>query len=260
MIKKIIIFAPHQDDEILACAGTISLYKKMGTEIFIVFATNGDFYGRSSAVKRLNESITALKRLDIDERNIIVLGFADTGMDFEHSFLWRLYHLSAKEILKSNVSDRTYHPFGDLEYPMQKFGDHYLYTHSAFAHIIEYLIQDINPDVIFTSSRLDAHGDHSALCMFIEDALKNMQKAIPVFQYIIHSGNDKMWPQRDSLFYNRPENISKELWKRRIIIPVNDDLKKRALIQLFESQISPSGYLLSFAKREEIFFDTKEVT
>lgn len=259
MHKKVIVFAPHQDDEILACSGTIHLLKKSGADIYIVFATNGDFYGKESAAVRLKESMDAAKLLQIDEEKIIILGFADTGMDYKDSFLWKLYHALPNEIVSSPVSSVTYHPQNLEEYSMQKLGTHLPYTKNAFVQIINYLINDIRPDIIFVSSILDAHGDHAALCKFVTDAVYKSSKDTLIYQYIIHSGDDKNWPRRGSLYYSRPQNVTEELWQNRITVTIGHSFEKQKLIQLFESQLSPSGYLLSFAKQEEIFFDTKEV-
>ena len=259
MKKRVIIFAPHQDDEILGCAGTIDLLNKSNIEIFIVFATNGDFYGKASAEIRLQESTTALNALGIQEDHIIVLGFADTGMAYKESFLWKMYHSHAEETINSPVSDSTYHPFDCEEYSKGKYGMHLPYTKKAFSYVLKSLIEDIKPDIIITSSSLDMHGDHSALCRFIENTIDEMNINIRIYQYIIHSGNDKEWPCRNSMYYTRPENVSEDLWQRRITVELDKSFDKKSLIELFQSQLSPSGYLLSFAKREEFFLDTKEV-
>ena len=41
-MKKILIVAPHPDDEILGCGGIISKYTKSGCEIFVAIMTNGN--------------------------------------------------------------------------------------------------------------------------------------------------------------------------------------------------------------------------
>lgn len=260
MKKRAIIFAPHQDDEILACAGTIDQLNKSGVEVFIVFATNGDFCGKKSAAIRLSESTAALKSLNINSEHIIVLGFADTGMAYEDSFLWNLYHSQSDKVIKSKVADHTYHPWGDKEYSMQKFGFHSQYTRNAFSQVLKYLIEDIKPDLLFSSSWLDAHGDHAALCMFIKEVVSTTGIDIPIYQYIIHSGDDKKWPHREMAYFSKPENIPEKWWNERICIMVDRNLNKRRLIQLFKSQLSPSGYLLSFAKNEEFFLMSKRLS
>lgn len=259
MDKRVIIFAPHQDDEILGCAGTIDLLMKSNIEIFVVFATNGDFCGKESSKTRLQESIAALNVLGIQKDHIIVLGFADTGMAYKDSFLWKMYHSHGEETISSPISSNTYHPFDCEEYSKKKYGRHLPYTKNAFLHILKCLIEDINPDIIITSSSLDMHGDHAALCRFIENAIEEMEINIRIYQYIIHSGNDKEWPHRNSMYYTRPQNVTENLWKKRITVELDKSFDKKKLIELFQSQLSPSGYLLSFAKREEFFLDTNEV-
>ena len=41
MAKTTVIFAPHPDDEILACGGTIAKKVKEGQEVYIVIMTDG---------------------------------------------------------------------------------------------------------------------------------------------------------------------------------------------------------------------------
>ena len=116
MKDKAMILAPHQDDEIIACAGTINLLKELGLEVFIVFATNGDSGGREGASIRLKESTTVLKRLGISEKNIIILGFADTGMDYDNIFLWNLYHSPES---KKHGTPRPIYPSVLCEIPLR---------------------------------------------------------------------------------------------------------------------------------------------
>lgn len=42
--KNVMFFAPHEDDEINLYGGVIEQYVKHGSEVRIVFSTNGDFY------------------------------------------------------------------------------------------------------------------------------------------------------------------------------------------------------------------------
>jgi len=43
MPSRIIIFAPHPDDETLAWGGTIALNTRLGNEVHIVFMTDGRY-------------------------------------------------------------------------------------------------------------------------------------------------------------------------------------------------------------------------
>lgn len=41
--KKILVLAPHQDDEVIGCGGTILRYLKEGTEVRIIYMTDGRY-------------------------------------------------------------------------------------------------------------------------------------------------------------------------------------------------------------------------
>ena len=42
MYKNILIIAPHADDEILGCGGSIAKFSRLGYEVFVLVLTNGN--------------------------------------------------------------------------------------------------------------------------------------------------------------------------------------------------------------------------
>ena len=42
MKKKILVLAPHADDEILGCGGSIAKFSRLGYEVFVLILTNGN--------------------------------------------------------------------------------------------------------------------------------------------------------------------------------------------------------------------------
>jgi len=68
--KKILIIAPHADDEILGCGGTISKYCKMGIQVYISILTNAylgapEFFSKKQIKNIRQESISANKILKV---------------------------------------------------------------------------------------------------------------------------------------------------------------------------------------------------
>ena len=57
MQQDIVIFAPHQDDEIL---GGYAVIRQQPEHIYVVFLTNGDYEGADVARTRWQESCAAL--------------------------------------------------------------------------------------------------------------------------------------------------------------------------------------------------------
>jgi LmbE family N-acetylglucosaminyl deacetylase len=40
-MRKILVIAPHPDDEVLGCGGTIAKYTKQGDEVYLCIVTKG---------------------------------------------------------------------------------------------------------------------------------------------------------------------------------------------------------------------------
>ncbi|MFO8019581.1 MAG: PIG-L family deacetylase [Promethearchaeia archaeon] len=78
--KRIMVFAPHPDDEIVSCGGTILKYQDLGSEITVVIATAGlggyakERNKRSIKKKRKKESEKVAEALDCE---LIELGYTD---------------------------------------------------------------------------------------------------------------------------------------------------------------------------------------
>jgi len=80
---KTIVFAPHQDDETLACGGTIYLKKQVGTCVKIVFMADGSNSHSGLIARdelrniRVSEAIAAASDLGVEEKDLIFLGYED---------------------------------------------------------------------------------------------------------------------------------------------------------------------------------------
>ena len=61
--KKVMFFAPHEDDEINLYGGVIEQYVKNGSEVRIVFSTNGDFYRLGKC--RIREALSVAESYEI---------------------------------------------------------------------------------------------------------------------------------------------------------------------------------------------------
>jgi len=55
-MKKIIVFAPHQDDEVIGCGGLLSKLHEQGTEIHLIFLTDGENSSRNMSMTRHREA------------------------------------------------------------------------------------------------------------------------------------------------------------------------------------------------------------
>lgn len=80
--ERIMILAPHCDDEIIGCGGAILSYLKEGKEVFITYMTNGQKQGsqtdaREIIEERQKEAYQVAKELGIPSENLFFLGGTD---------------------------------------------------------------------------------------------------------------------------------------------------------------------------------------
>lgn len=257
---KTMILAPHQDDEILGCCYYIHQAIEKGNDVAVVFATNGDHHGKEIAKIRYQESLSALRHLGLNANNIFYLGYGDTGMSFTKSFLMNLFLASPSNVFLSSCENQTYHPAGLQTVRQMATGKQGCYSKENFTQDLNYIINYFSPNEILCTSENDLHGDHCALRLFLKEI--KLPANSEVHEYIIHSQNDSIWPNRNKTSFMRPDCVPENKWKQRISIMAPEALqdKKRKALQSFLSQQSTDffkEYFERFVKEEEIFFPCK---
>lgn len=242
--KKILIIAPHQDDELFLCGTIIGALRTVSSKIYVVFVTNGD-YG-NSFFQRKKESIEALNVFKISKKNIFFLGYGDQyDTDYGH-----IYHAPEDEIVKSiNGNTCTY---GD-EYCFIKHGVHHEYTFRNFKNDFTEIIEDIYPDVIFCND-LDWHPDHRAVSLMFDhimgDILKRHNEYHPEvykgFVYFLGWDGKQDYKMINLASTKKPRRVLSNdrrfelgnpyfLWSERICFPIDNNLLLRKRNKLYKS-------------------------
>lgn len=275
---RIVVLVPHQDDEILMCAGILKRAAKLGLDPLVVMATNGDYGCDDYSVGhgRLRETLEGLKVLGIGAESVVFLGYADTGMPEEDSFLAGLYReTDGGKVHVSHCSGHTYGLPEKPEFHMEETGSHGLYTRDGWKADLDAVLKKYRPDIIFTTSGSDTHGDHSGLYHFLCEILfewKQGGERIPdVYQGIVHStAGDEVWPRRDeeAVSFTCPPGLEKDcglLWDDRVSFEVPDTMKtsdrnqneKSLALSKHVTALKPDAvdFLYSFVKSEEIFWE-----
>lgn len=276
--QNILVIAAHPDDEVLMAAGIIRRAVMEKRRISVVVATNGDYlcadYSKGSA--RLQESLDVLTKLGMKEQDIYFLGYPDTGVDSEKSFLYRLMYTENEEtVISGSAGCETYGiSGGKQDFSYQRTGYHASYCRRCFEADLIAVLEITSPQLVITTSEWDQHADHVALARFVAGALKKRlngsENEVELWQSLIHSpAGDDTWPEAGSCF-TIPPNFEKSTglkWEHRITVMVPEsmyspnpqDNGKRNSILEYKTAFSPSEpevrkYLLSFAKQEEIFW------
>jgi LmbE family N-acetylglucosaminyl deacetylase len=172
---RLLILAPHPDDESLATGGLIQRAVKAGAKVRVLFATDGDnnpwpqrFVERKLQIsytdrarwgrRRRKEALSALEVLGLPKGSARFLGLPDQGIT---NLLMR-----AEEAV--------------------------LFT--LWAELKEW-----EPTVFVIPSATDAHPDHSALFVLVHLALLRLQSQPRVLRFIIHEPRRKSERGRVSL-------------------------------------------------------------
>ncbi|MEN6390364.1 MAG: PIG-L deacetylase family protein [Syntrophomonas sp.] len=83
-LSRIMVFAPHPDDDVLGCGGSIVKHREKGRQVRVVFLTSGEagspvYQPGGLSRVREEEAAQALRILDVEEP--VFLGLTDGGIE-----------------------------------------------------------------------------------------------------------------------------------------------------------------------------------
>jgi LmbE family N-acetylglucosaminyl deacetylase len=159
---RVMIFAPHPDDEALGNAALIQVARAAGAQVRVVFVTDGEsnpwpqryverrwFIDADCrlrwGVRRRAESLRALETLGLLPTDAIFLGLPDQGL----TKLWE------------QLDQRALH-----------------------LHVAE--LRAFQPTMVIVPSHDDNHPDHTGSLAIIQHAMKLAEVNVPQWAYLIH--------------------------------------------------------------------------
>jgi len=266
---RILVLAPHPDDEVLGCAGIIQKAKVRGIPVHIVFFTYGDFNEWSFIVYhkrrvfmpkavqgmgmvRHDEAIGAAASLGLGPRQLTFLGYPDFGT----LTIWD-FHWGDTAPFRSALTRANKVPYRDALRPGAP------YKGQEVLQDLETVIRDFKPTKIFVSHPADHNQDHRALYLFTRVALWDLRKELTpqVYPYLIHFAR---WPlprgYHPDDFLVPPRLFTKQIaWQQDRLDSKELDRKAAALHKHRSQYMSSGRYLLSFVRANEIFGDFSPV-
>lgn len=262
---RILILAPHPDDEVLGCAGVIQKALHLKIPVQVVFLTNGDsnqwsffVYRKFPVVMpqavmkmgmlRCDEATAAAGILGLSPDNLIFLGYPDFGtLNIWYS------HWHNRSPLRSILTRKKAVPYKSAFRP----GAHH--KGEDILEDIKSIIQDFKPTKIFVSHPVDHSGDHLSMYLFTRVAIWDlkMEEDVELNPYLIHY---LAWPKVKGFHPQRllepPAPLNEQiLWRSYQLSPVEMELKTSALKAHLSQYRSNTKYLLSFIRPNELFGD-----
>lgn len=266
---RIVVFAPHSDDETLGCGGVLALASMNHARVRVVLLTNGDGFriavGRAYktvrvtpqqciefAYKRQRETLKALATLEVSEDRVVFLGYPDRGI----ARLWER-HWESDNPYVSHATGHDRSPYANS------------YTQNAL-HCGESLLADIvsvlkeeEPTDIYIPHPSDNHPDHYATYCFVMAAVEQLKSEKAAFAsglrahtYLVHRGD---WPcprgDHPKQPLSPPYSLSRAdtRWQS-LQLPDDVAQAKRRAIRCYKTQTAiERTFLMSFARENELF-------
>jgi LmbE family N-acetylglucosaminyl deacetylase len=176
-VQRILILAPHCDDETLGAGGLIQSAVQAGIETRVVIATNGDGYRFATSEEfhkmyptsrdyirmgevRQDESLAALAKLGIPAGHVYFLSYPDRGTPALLEKYWSPSQPYRSPFSSVNQSPypRTYHPAS-------------VYAGADYLSDLISILTGYRPDLVVFPNPEDTHPDHWGLGIFTRLAL-----------------------------------------------------------------------------------------
>jgi LmbE family N-acetylglucosaminyl deacetylase len=264
---KLLVLSPHCDDEILGAGGLIHAAQRAGLEVRAVIMTNGDGYPFATMQEfrqvyphasdfirmgnvRQQESLSALRRLGISEKNVTFLSYPDRGTPE----LW-FDHWLATDPYRSPFTESTHSPY-PMTYDLEA-----VYAGEDLLTNVQEIIQSFRPDLIVYPHPDDVHPDHWGLSAFARLAILITTRKDPDYQptqlaYLVHRPDFPEPPglkMKESLL--PPKALSRVYsdWYRLDLQPEDVQLKYDAIRDYRTQWPYLRGLMERFARRNELF-------
>lgn len=257
--QRLLIIAPHCDDETLGAGGLIAQARRKGIAVQVVFLTNGDAFSAACALVtgsippqskdyvkfgelRQKEALAALKSLGVGPESVTFLGYPDQGI----RALWET-NWSPEKPFRSRFTQKT----------TTTAASHRPYCGQSLVEDLTQCIVKCAPTDIFVTHPADDHPDHSLAASFTEAALqKSKQERVLLHYYIVHRGD---WPLPQGYSPHQPLvppsgfTTADTLWRSSALSADELKAKERAL-GAYGSQLKLCDrQLRSFLRTTEIF-------
>ena len=259
---RVLVLAPHPDDEVLCCGGLIRRALERGAEVHVVWMTSGDGFEmdelvlnrgrhvtpadlRALGARRMEEARATARALGVPRANLYFLGYPDRGL--RPLFLEHYYvpYRSPYTRLDSVAYPGTLSPGAP-------------YTGEALERDLEAVFERVDPTRVYLPSPRDAHPDHQATSYFAQRVAGRRGQVDRLRYWIVHGGLE--WPLPKGYhpaLALEPAPRGRGLdWRRFALTPAEEEAKHAATLA-HKSQLDVlSRFMLAFVRTNELFSTT----
>ena len=230
--KRVMLIVPHEDDDLNVLGGVTEEYVRHGSEVFVVFMTNGD--NHCAGEIRIAEAIDLYRHLGIPEDHVIFLGYGDYMRTENYHF----YNAPLDEVFTSSAGKSATYAL-DTHPP---FRSGHPYTLRNLMQDMKDVILEKKPETIYCAD-YDRHWDHRCCSLLFDRVMGTLLKEEPDYSPAVFKGfaySTAWYAQADffetnilstqdfqtSLFGQQPEVYR---WSERVRLPVLPGALSRSL-------------------------------
>ena len=266
---RLLVLAPHPDDEALAAAGLIQRVHAAGGTVRVVMLTSGDGFPegvevadgvahpgagdfRGYGAAREHESVTAMGLLGVPPSQLTFLGFPDEGL----CRIASTYLFDKRRAFASPYTQRERPPATEQVVRGVR------YRGVDMRRELEEIVTAFRPTLIALPHPEDEHPDHCSTHIFAREAVDAvpppLRSRLRVLHYLVHYGQ---WPLSADAGLGSmllpPDGFptTEGTWRRLTLTPSEVETKKQALLAYRTQMLVIGRFMLAFGRTTELFLE-----
>lgn len=266
---RLLVLAPHPDDEALGAAGLIQRVVARGGAVRVVLLTSGDGFPegveaadgiarpgasdfRGYSVTRERETVTAMGLLGVAPSQVTFLGFPDEGL----CRIASTYLYDKRRAFASPYTQRERPP------ATEQMVRGVRYRGVDVRRELETIVTTFRPTLLVLPHPADEHPDHCSTHIFAREALEAVPAALRsrmrVLHYLVHFGQ---WPLSADAGLGAtllpPESFpaAASAWRQVTLTQAEADTKKQALLAYRTQLLVIGRFMLAFGRSTELFLE-----
>ena len=238
-LNRLVVVAPHPDDEVLGCAGSILQALEKNISVSVFYLTNGDANRAGVSLDNHRFFPTASQYMNYGQmrRKEAEQALSTLGVAAQDSYFFGLPDLGLRALQRSGYT-QTYCsaftkaqavPYADAVEP------HLPHTREAVLSAICSLLGELQPSQLLLPSPADSHSDHRACTALLLEAVAHSCISPEVYAYPIHSPH---WPKPAGTTITLPllaPTFRRSEWQS-IALTTAQTRQKLAALQAYPSQ------------------------
>jgi LmbE family N-acetylglucosaminyl deacetylase len=255
---RLLVVAPHPDDESLCCAGILQRARANGAATAVVWITAGDGFEfdamlvehtlwprqadlRQLGAQRLSEASAAATELGVPPAQQYFLGYPDRGVTALMGDYYQRPYRSSQTGLAA------------VAYP-QALSPSAAYTGSNLARDLARVIDEFAPTLVLAAAPEDRHPDHNASGALTRRLLQQRGQLNRLRYWIVHAPHWPLPRAYEPQLPLSPPAVAATLQWESLPLSAGERAHKLAALEDHRSQMQVMGsFMQSFVRANELF-------